>query len=183
MTKYYFATKAGKKLAKLEAEQINKKLINLYSKIVPIDIEIDFEDKSFDRYDANQNFIETVVRPIVKEETWFKTYNVINTLKLPLSTKGFIPYIGAQLEYNTNIVVIKSKDAAAECGCNRDTIYEMINRLCKEEVLYRTNKASVYVINTKYIFKGDVATFYALLNKKRKEAPVVYDIDGRIIID
>lgn len=183
MKRIEITTKSGIRIAKNVGKQLEDDLIKVYSRVIPINIEIDFEEKSYSEYDKYRNLIATIKKIVPKEDIWTKMYDNLHKIDLSLSAKGFITYIGSKLEYNTNTVYIDTKIAAEENNCHRDTVYEILRQLCSKEVIYKTTKSGVYVVNTAYIFKGDLNTFFMLLNKKREEDPVKYDIDGRIILD
>ena len=94
-----------------------------------------------------------------------------------------IKYIASNIEYDSNKIVLSSSDKniikIIKAGNN---LSRYINKLEEHNIIARTNKRSVYVVNHNMIFKGTYTTFVDDYMKIYPNVDVIIDNDKKVII-
>lgn len=113
----------------------------------------------------------------------FNCLNIIDKLADNPNLIRLINYIAANIEYDSNKIVLSSSDEGIiriiKAGNN---LSRYINKLEEYNIIARTNKRSVYVVNHNMIFKGTYTTFVDDYMKIYPNADIVIDDDKKVII-
>ena len=94
----------------------------------------------------------------------------------------FIKYIAANIEYNSNKIILSSTDAnIIKIIKAPNNFSRYIDKLEEYDIIARTNKRGVYVVNHNMIFKGTYTTFVDDYMKIYLNADIIID-DKKVII-
>lgn len=140
-------------------KQINK-IIDQYNKIAPVKElkTLNITDKSldteFEEYKINKQIISNYSFTLM-------TPSLINELyKLKSCTLKILAYIGSNLEYNTNLIELNTNEICKIYNITTRTFYSAVFELDKHNIVWRTNKHSIYVINPFMLYKGSLIRWY-----------------------
>lgn len=100
-----------------------------------------------------------------------------------LSKSGHIiyNYIVFNLGYNTNIIELKHSIVSSETGLSLRSIPNAIEELIKTKVIYKTNRASIYVVNPKCITNCNTEAFEREYNTTKATCIISIGSDNELI--
>ena len=101
--------------------------------------------------------------------------SVINKLYF---IKLFISFIN----YIRNTIILKENDETKKI-CSFIHLHRYIKELEANNIIRRTTKQSIYVVNHEMIFKGSYSDFIKVYLDIYKEVGYMLDDDGRVILD
>lgn len=93
-----------------------------------------------------------------------------------------ICYIAKTIKFNSNKIILKENDETKKI-CSFIHLHRYIKELEINNIIRRTTKQSVYVVNHEMIFKGSYSDFIKVYLDIYKEIGIMLDADGRVILD
>lgn len=93
-----------------------------------------------------------------------------------------ICYIAKTIKFNSNKIILKENDETKKI-CSFIHLHRYIKELEMNNIIRRTTKQSVYVVNHEMIFKGSYSDFIKVYLDIYKEIGIMLDADGRVILD
>lgn len=90
-------------------------------------------------------------------------------------------YITFNLGYNTNIIELKHSIVSSETGLSLRSIPNAIEELIKSKVIYKTNKASIYVVNPKCITNCNTEAFEREYNRFNSKYKVSFNSNNELV--
>jgi hypothetical protein len=93
-----------------------------------------------------------------------------------------ICYIAKTIKFNSNKIILKENDETKKI-CSFIHFHRYIKELEANNIIRRTTKQSVYVVNHEMIFKGSYSDFIKVYLDIYKEVGIMLDADGRVILD
>lgn len=93
-----------------------------------------------------------------------------------------ICYIAKTIKFNSNKIILKENDETKKI-CSFIHLRRYIKELEMNNIIRRTTKQSVYVVNHEMIFKGSYSDFIKVYLDIYKEVGIMLDDDGRVILD
>lgn len=133
---------------KLVIDAINKDIANDRSIIIPNTFDIDIKNNN-KKYLAWREIVE--LRSIILHELFY--------------------FINYTICFNSNVVKISKDLFDAVCrngirsGCNKQDFANAIVTLEKLNIIRRTDKRSMFEVNPRVIFKGDINKFHEIITK------------------
>lgn len=99
-------------------------------------------------------------------------------------TIRLICYIAKVVKFNSNKVILNSNNKDIKVICpNANNFNKYITELEANNIIRKTTKQSVYVVNHEMIFKGSYSDFIKVYLDMYKEVGIMLDADGRVILD
>ena len=86
------------------------------------------------------------------------------------------------IKFNSNKIILKENDETKKI-CSFIHLHRYIKELEINNIIRRTTKQSVYVVNHEMIFKGSYSDFIKVYLDIYKEIGIMLDDDGRVILD
>lgn len=99
---------------------------------------------------------------------------------LSTKAKDFTLYIAINIKWNTNSFYLNVDYVSFILGINEQTLKNLIKELIKYDIMKRTDRHNLFVINHYMFFKGDIATFITEYNKYYANYEPEIDGKGRI---
>lgn len=97
---------------------------------------------------------------------------------------NLICLIAIKLNFNSNKIVLKfSSEDVRNIISNDSNYYRYIAELEKQNIIRRTTKKNVYVVNHEMIFKGSYSDFIKTYLDTYKTTGVMLDSNGKVILD
>ena len=97
---------------------------------------------------------------------------------------NLISLIAIKLNFNSNKIVLKSSSEDVKNIISNDSnYYRYIAELEKQNIIRRTTKKNVYVVNHEMIFKGSYSDFIKTYLDTYKTTGVMLDSNGKVILD
>lgn len=93
-----------------------------------------------------------------------------------------ICYIAKTIKFNSNKIILKENDETKKI-CSFIHLHRYIKELEANNIIRRTTKQSVYVVNHEMIFKGSYSDFIKVYLDIYKEVGIILDANGRVILD
>ena len=93
-----------------------------------------------------------------------------------------ICYIAKTIKFNSNKIILKENDETKKI-CSFIHLHRYIKELEANNIIRRTTKQSVYVVNHEMLFKGSYSYFIRFYLDIYKEVGIMLDADGRVILD
>lgn len=97
---------------------------------------------------------------------------------------NLISLIAIKLNFNSNKIVLKgSSEDIKNIISDESNLHKYIIELEKQNIIRRTTKKNVYVINHEMIFKGSYSDFIKTYLDTYKTTGVMLDSNGKVILD
>lgn len=96
---------------------------------------------------------------------------------------NLICLIAIKLNFNSNKIVLKFSSEDVRNIISNDSNYRYIAELEKQNIIRRTTKKNVYVVNHEMIFKGSYSDFIKTYLDTYKSTGVMLDSNGKVILD
>lgn len=190
MAEYSFNTKINKKFAAMVAAKSFDKATRIVG--TPFDIAYEKYIKNMSVVIDNYGF-NAVSEQEKFKESFTKVYpnlcDIAPTFNIAASMIVF--YIIKNIQYECNYIKLTEEDFVSYSGMSVRSFYEGLSCLLRPEVdhicagdslklLAKTTKKSIYVVNHKMIYKGDINNLVTIINCNYKECEL--DSKGRVII-
>ena len=102
--------------------------------------------------------------------------NDVGALKL-------IHYISLNLKPNSNKIILNPHDEVIKQIAKSDRYFRSCRNILEQyNIIKRTDKSNVYVVNHNMIFKGIYSDFIDVYNQTYNDAEVSYDNKGRVVL-
>lgn len=97
---------------------------------------------------------------------------------------NLICLIAIKLNFNSNKIVLKSSSEDVKNIISNDSnYYRYIAELEKQNIIRRTTKKNIYVVNHEMIFKGSYSDFIKTYLDTYKTTEAMLDSNGKVILD
>lgn len=97
---------------------------------------------------------------------------------------NLISLIAIKLNFNSNKIVLKgSSEDIKRIISDESNFHKYIIELEKQNIIRRTTKKNVYVVNHEMIFKGSYSDFIETYLNTYKTTGVMLDSNGKVILD
>lgn len=158
----------------------NSKII-FPSKFIELD-DVIFKDTCISRNDSLVVYKRTIIKEPFVCTSRNLMYNMIN--KLSDCSNRIIAYIGANLDFNTNVIEFSKTDFSKYHKCSKVTYIRAIEELEDYNIIERySGRYSVYGVNYKYIFYGNIVNFIEQYRTEFANIKPIVDENNRIVLD
>ena len=97
---------------------------------------------------------------------------------------NLISLIAIKLNFNSNKIILKgSSEDIKNIISDESNLHKYIIELEKQNIIRRTTKKNVYVVNHEMIFKGSYSDFIKTYLDTYKTTGVMLDSNGKVILD
>lgn len=182
MKGYSFNFKAVKRAKEEIANRTAKVVENIGPTV--FDTDINFEDKPVT---SLFNIINTNYQ-ITKRTIIGKKFTMIGDDFIPIkhllsrSAQIIIDYICINIAWCSNAIKFTMEDIMAFHKMDDHNYYKALDELINSNLLRKTTRRSVYIINHNYLFKGSLHDFVEIYRIAYPE-PTKVNAEGKIIID
>lgn len=179
--RYNFETKATKEYITKVAKRIEEDVVKIMPTKFSLDVEV--EEKEILNNIIN-NYQISINRSCVKGVKYCIDGEIFDLIAPLLSraTMLLVSFIRINIIYNSNYVEIKENDYIAFSGLKRNCFYDSIDEAVKYNIISKTTRKSIYVVNHNMIFKGNVGEFITKYKIKYPNGCKT-DSNGKIVLE
>lgn len=146
------------------------------------DIKVTAKDVTFTIRDGNGKFIDVIGRSFGIAATIRRNeFNKRIVYSLSKSGTALYYYICFNLNYNYNIIELKYLDISKETKLSVRSVPTAIAELLNKEVIFKTSRSSLYVVNPKCILNCSVAEFEKAYNEFSNRYNVKFNDNKELI--
>lgn len=182
MINYSFNPKVARRVKEIVAERTAKIVENIGPTVFDTDIQI--EDKPIT---SLFNIINTNYQ-ITKKTAIGRQFVMIGTEFLPTkhllsrNAQIIIDYICINIAWCSNAIKFTKDDIMLFHNMDDHSYFNALNELINVNLIRKTTRKSVYIVNHNYLFKGSLHDFVEIYRIAYPE-PTKVNAEGRIIID
>lgn len=175
-------TKAVKRVRDSFSEKAAKVVENIGPTI--FDTTIEFEDKPITSLFSiiNTNYQITKRTIIGKQYTMIGNEFIIRKHLLSRNAQILVDYICINIGWCSNAIIFKEEDVMNFHSMGRNEYYNALDELINVNLLRKTTRKSIYIINHNYIFRGSLSEFIQIYTVAYPN-PTKVNEDGRIVIE
>lgn len=175
-------TKAAKRVRDSFSEKAAKLVENIGPTI--FDTTIEFEDRPITSLFSiiNTNYQITKKTIIGKQYTMIGNEFISRKHLLSRNAQILIDYICINIGWCSNAITFKEEDVMKFHSMGRNEYYNALDELINVNLIRKTTRKSIYIINHNYIFRGSLSDFIQIYIVAYPE-PAKVNEDGKIIIE
>lgn len=146
------------------------------------DIKVTAKDVVFTIRDNNGKVLEVIGRTFGTSATIRRNeFNKRIAYSLSKSGASLYYYICFNLNYNHNIIELKHLEVSKETGIGIRSVPSAINELLNKEVIFKTSRTSLYVVNPKCIINCSVSEFEKQYNTFSSKYDVKFNSNNELV--
>ena len=174
------------KAVKRVRESVTEKAIKIIENIGPtiFDTDIKFEDKHitslFSIINTNYHISKTTI--VGKQYVMLGDELFHHKHLLSRNAQILIDYICINIGWCSNAIIFKENDIMNFHSMGRNEYYNALDELININLIRKTTRKSVYIINHNYIFRGSLSDFVQLYMIAYPN-PAKVNAEGKIIIE
>ena len=179
--RYNFETKATKEYVDKVAKHIEEDAVKIMPTKFSLDVEV--EEKEILNNIIN-NYQISINKSCARGIKYCIAGEIVDLKSHILSRPTLLlaSFIRINIIYNSNYVEIRENDYIAFSGLKRSCFYEAIDEAIRHNIISRTTRKSIYVVNHNMIFKGNVGEFITKYKLKYPDGCKT-DSHGKIILE
>ena len=178
--RYNFETKATKEYVDKVAKHVEEDAVKIMPTKFSLDVEVEEKEILNNIINNYQISINKSCAKGIKYCIAGEIFDLISPI-LSRPTLLLASFIRINIIYNSNYVEIRENDYIAFSGLKRSCFYEAIDEAIRNNIISRTTRKSIYVVNHNIIFKGKLEKFIEIYKEKFPN-PCELDSRGKVII-
>lgn len=146
------------------------------------DVKVEARDVAFTIRNSDGKIVEVIGRTFGPSATIRRNeFNKRIVYNLSKSGTALYYYICFNLNYNHNIIELKHLEVSRETGIGLRSVPSAITELLNKEVIFKTSRTSLYVVNPKCVIYCSVSEFEKQYNNFSDKYDVKFNNNNELI--